>query len=80
MSLYFKDIYGSENTKLENLSAIAESMNLKKSNIVMIGDSEDDYLSAQDFGCYFIGLNLQDLKDNYSIKSLSEIETIIGSI
>tara|TARA_B100001758_G_C18415274_1_gene619034 strand:- start:223 stop:864 length:642 start_codon:yes stop_codon:yes gene_type:complete len=79
-SSYFRDIFGSERTKLENLEAIRDLEDVKRSDMIMIGDSNDDYFAARDFNCHFIGLDNLDYSDTFIVKSLYEIEELINNI
>ncbi|MBI4088142.1 HAD family hydrolase [Candidatus Kaiserbacteria bacterium] len=80
VEVFFKGIYGSSHTKLENLQAIAREEDLKPEEIIFVGDGEGDRTAAEDFGCEFIGiatsLNGWSETDSFRvIISLSELET-----
>ena len=52
----FVAIYGGPASKQDNLAHIAATADMLASQIVMIGDGEDDRLGAAEFGCHFIGV------------------------
>ncbi len=52
----FVAIYGGPASKHDNLNHIAALADLLPSQIVMIGDGEDDRLGAAEFGCHFIAV------------------------
>ena len=53
---FFKGIYSSLHTKVENLRDIAKTEHLEPNAVVFIGDGEGDRKAADDFGCTFIGV------------------------
>lgn len=53
---YFKDVLGGPNTKLENLTTIAECEKVLRAHIIHIGDTYADVDGARAFGCRFIGV------------------------
>lgn len=56
IEVFFRGIYGSSHTKLENLQAIAREEDLKPEEMVFVGDGEGDRKAAEAFGCTFIGV------------------------
>ncbi len=53
---YFKNIFGSENTKTENLKTILSVDKLMPGQVVVVGDNSSDFDSAQKVGTHFIGI------------------------
>ena len=56
---FFRGVYGRlkpEETKSDILKRIIEKENKTSGNLVMIGDSEADYQSSREVGCYFVGV------------------------
>ncbi|MFH1820690.1 MAG: HAD-IA family hydrolase [Candidatus Nealsonbacteria bacterium] len=56
LSVFFKNIYGSPGSKIENLSEILRREKIKGSEVLVVGDGWSDLESAQKFGCKFIGI------------------------
>lgn len=56
LSKYFKAIFGSSRSKLENLKEIAAQEHAQPQEIVFVGDGEGDKYAAESFGCRFIGI------------------------
>ncbi|MCA9499917.1 MAG: HAD hydrolase-like protein [Nitrospirales bacterium] len=55
---YFSGIYGAPASKLENLLHIQELTQAKPEEMLFVGDSEDDWRAAAEFGCHFAGVIL----------------------
>lgn len=53
---FFRDIYGSPQSKIKNLAEILKREKVKKGEGIVIGDGESDLGAAQKFGCKFIGI------------------------
>ena len=53
---FFRQIFGSPGTKVENLWLAARSLNLLQEEIVHVGDGDNDRKAAHEFGCTFIGV------------------------
>lgn len=53
---YFRDIYGSEHRKAENLKLIAERDQLQREEMLFVGDDEMDLAAARAFQCHFVGV------------------------
>ena len=77
-SSLFREIYGSHKSKIQNLQTIGQKMKLIPTDILMIGDSESDYISSKSYGCHFIGYNYIGSKDQLTIKSLHDIKSAIN--
>ena len=69
---YFKEIYGSPISKIENVKTLLKDSNFNKENCVLIGDSINDYEAAKENNIEFRGYNNINLKDKgtyiYSFK------------
>jgi len=75
---FFKGIFGSSKSKLDNLRSIAERENVAPQEILFIGDGEGDRKAAADFGCEFIGVATDmngwvDTEPFPTIRSLAEL-------
>jgi phosphoglycolate phosphatase len=55
---YFSGIYGAPASKLENLRHIQNLAQSKPDEMLFVGDSEDDWKAAAEFGCHFAGVIL----------------------
>ncbi|MFA6536543.1 MAG: HAD family hydrolase [Candidatus Paceibacterota bacterium] len=54
---YFEKILGWPNRKLENLRIVRSSTPAAEpKEIVFVGDGENDWKAAKDFGCHFVGM------------------------
>lgn len=60
---YFLSIHGSPTAKTLNIQEIIEKRHYPKHEVIMIGDSINDFEAAQDNGIAFSGYNNQNLKD-----------------
>jgi phosphoglycolate phosphatase-like HAD superfamily hydrolase len=56
MSTYFRDVFGGPGSKEENLRQILSLEEVKETEVVVVGDGDSDYQSAQAVGCRFIGI------------------------
>jgi phosphoglycolate phosphatase-like HAD superfamily hydrolase len=74
----FQGIYGAPLKKIKIFEEIARKSSLTPDEIIFIGDSREDFISARDFGCNFIGrisgYNFKDVparcfQDLYEIKA-----------
>ena len=77
---YFKEIYGSDNSKVDNLKKICLSMNEEPANALMIGDSEADYDCSRSIGSEFFGYKYSYNDEHVVLHSLSEIESRISCL
>ncbi len=71
---FFNGIYGRPNNKVENLTRVAESVKCKSFELVFVGDGRGDMLAAQNFGCFFIGVD--SLNSSWSDKP----EILVGNL
>jgi phosphoglycolate phosphatase-like HAD superfamily hydrolase len=53
---FFNGIYGSPESKLNNLYKIKKKVKAKEKDFLIIGDNSDDKKSAEDFGASFYGV------------------------
>ncbi len=75
----FKEIYGKTNNrgKKDNLSRILENSNYSLNEVVVVGDSIDDFLIAKELSCLFIGISNQFSKwEEISFPILNNISKI----
>ncbi|KKW35744.1 hypothetical protein A2852_01285 [Candidatus Adlerbacteria bacterium RIFCSPHIGHO2_01_FULL_54_23] len=52
---YFTDVLGRPRNKVENFKEIAARERAKPAEILFVGDGDNDYAAAQEFGCAFLG-------------------------
>lgn len=52
---YFSTVNGSDRPKTEIMKDIADKWEITPGDILYIGDSREDLISAENFGCMFIG-------------------------
>ena len=57
---YVSDVYGAPGTKTENLRRIEFQIRAKPSEILFVGDSEDDREASLNVDCHFVGVVLRD--------------------
>jgi phosphoglycolate phosphatase len=82
---YFSGIYGAPASKLENLLHIQELIQAKPDEILFVGDSEDDWKAAAEFGCHFAGVILGG-NSRFSqipplhMTNLAELRTIVENL
>lgn len=76
LAKYFKSINGSPTHKNELVRALLEENDYDKSEVVLIGDSKNDFEASMVNGIRFIGYNNVDLKilTNKYITQFSEID------
>lgn len=80
LSGYFKSVFGSSCTKLQNLRTIAEAEKVHPDRILFIGDGEGDWSAAREFGCRFVGVGtrLNDWKAGSApFPLVSRVEDVI---
>ena len=81
---YFKAVYGSSHTKVENFKTIAQREGVQATDMVFIGDGEGDRNAAQEFGCEFIGIATElngwpvGMKAFPVVAALPDIEGCLG--
>lgn len=51
----FRGVYGAPMKKVKMFEEIAQKESLTQEEILFVGDSREDYISARDFGCIFLG-------------------------
>ena len=76
---FFTKIYGSPVEKHKHIDEIIKSFNLKKKNIVFIGDGLSDLEAAKKFKLKFIqvGNSFKSKHVKYKIKNFYELEKLI---
>jgi phosphoglycolate phosphatase len=82
---FFSGIYGAPASKLENLLHIHGVTQAKPEEILFVGDSEDDWKAAAEFGCHFAGVILDDNSRFTQIPplhmtNLVELRTIVENL
>jgi len=81
---YFKGIYGMPAGKAVNLAMIAKKENVSAKEIVFVGDGENDWQAAREFGCRFVGFrnswNKWDKKDFPLVSGLNEIKRVTETL
>lgn len=60
---YFDSIRGAETSKMENLEQIRKNKSAEKKDIVFIGNGQDDYQSALQYGVSFIAIGNAEFVD-----------------
>jgi len=81
---YFQEVLGRPCTKVENLVGILEREKIAGSETLFVGNGQQDLETASQCRCWFVGL-LSDTshfkcRPSYTIRKLSEIETVISQI
>lgn len=82
---YFSGIYGAPASKLENLRHIQELTQAKPDEVLFVGDSEDDWKAAAEFGCHFAGVILDDNNrfrqiPSLHVTNLNELRAIVKNL
>ncbi|MBA3964204.1 MAG: HAD family hydrolase [Nitrospirales bacterium] len=82
---YFSGIYGAPASKLENLRHIQELTQAKPDEMLFVGDSEDDWQAAAEFGCHFAGVILSDNSrfrqiPSLHVTNLEELRVIVKNL
>lgn len=71
MDKFFASIYGSPNSKLENLERLFAKYKIAPEETVFFGDAMADFEASQACGCHFIGIG-QDIRK--MIKSIDDYQ------
>jgi phosphoglycolate phosphatase-like HAD superfamily hydrolase len=82
---YFSGVYGSPGGKLANLRSIQRSLRASERQVVLVGDSEDDRIAAEAFGCRFVGIVRPDSRrftraPEHTITSLGALPDLLDRI
>lgn len=82
---FFRDVYGSESSKAENLQSIAAQSGADRNEIVHVGDQLDDQVGAKEFGCRFVAMTAGIVKSPVRdcpllVKDLRELPTLLDKI
>ena len=84
MEPHFKGVFGNIGHKRRNLELIAAEAGLEPQALLHVGDGDDDLQAAQDFGCHFVAMVLQESRFSTTpdrrITSLAELPAIARSI
>ena len=56
MDGFFDGVYGSANSKVDNIKYILSKFNVTPEDMVFFGDSSVDFEAAKIVGCYFVGI------------------------
>lgn len=73
MDKFFTSIYGSPNSKLENLERLFAEYNIVPEETIFFGDAMADFEASQACGCYFIGIGQYIRK---MIKSIEDYQNL----
>ena len=76
---YFNDIYGSPDNKIDTLNTKILPLVHSPSEVIVVGDGEDDKTSSNQTGCHFIpvGANFTKKNKNYC-SSMQEVMKLIN--
>lgn len=78
---YFRGVYGSPKSKIENLHDILKKEKISIKEILVVGDGKSDLELAQKFGCRFIGIrNVFNNFNDSSFKVLDDLTELKKSI
>lgn len=78
---YFKGVYGSPKSKIENLYDILKKDKISIKELLVVGDGKSDLGLAQKFGCRFIGIrNVFNNFDGSSFEALDDLMNLKNSI
>lgn len=81
----FDGVYGGPASKLDNLRELAERVGAHPSELLFVGDGEDDREAATAFGCVFVGVGSDDAgrflrEPQRRISHLSELPRILNEL
>jgi len=84
-SRFFRNVYGAEATKAENLMSIALESGAKLAEIVHVGDQHDDRCGAEQSGCHFVAMTAAGVgptADGHPlcVKDLRELPGLLSTI
>ncbi len=81
---YFREVLGCSHTKTDNLRQILERERISCTEVVFVGDNQQDMTAALQCGCQFVGLvndtSQFESEPSYIIHDFSELETTIEQI
>lgn len=77
---YFKKAYGTPNLKFEIIKIIVEKENIKPNEILFIGDSKDDFLTAKKAGTQFIGRKSASQFNNANFSVVNDLSEFLELI
>ena len=81
---YFKSILGSPMTKHEHLLRFFKGSDIKKDNIIFVGDADTDKIAAKQFGVTFVArmheTNSELSNEKFKIKDINDLKEIISKI
>ncbi len=85
LARYFQRLYGSSQSKVENLQHIQKIAATSKAEMIFVGDGEDDRWAASAFQCRFVGVVLRgqsrfDQAPEIQIDTLGQLEGILGEL
>jgi len=82
--IYFREVLGCSHTKTDNLRQILERERISCTEVVFVGDNQQDMTAALQCGCQFVGLvndtSQFESEPSYIIHDFSELETTIEQI
>lgn len=81
---YFQDILGSPATKVANLQRIALAEGIELRQILFVGDSDIDRRAAEQTGCAFVGVVIEEGRFNQPVErviaDLSSLPSLLASV
>lgn len=78
---YFRGVFGSPSSKVENLVRISRLEGCRSENVMMVGDSRIDLEASLEFGCAFCayGSEPSSFGSVHRIAALSEVREVLGA-
>ncbi len=85
LAVYFSGLYGTPATKAENLRKIRALTSTTESEILHVGDSDDDREAAAEFGCHFAGVVLNKESrfkqaPDFKLRNLEDLKDVLKRI
>ena len=83
ISSYFLEVLGTPNKKHFHINYILNKYNFRNSELLFIGDANNDYEVAKQNGLHFIGINYRNnftIDHKYIVNNLFKIEEILNKI
>ena len=82
---FFRNVYGAEASKSDNLRSIALETGVELEEIVHVGDQHEDRCGAEQSGCHFVamagdGAGPADAEHPLCVRDLRELPDLLGRI
>ncbi len=78
---YFRSVFGYPHRKAETLRYVMSLENVKRQQVLVVGDGESDRASAMENGCTFVqvteGFHFEDLEQ--MLRDCGRVDTVIGA-